>query len=39
MIVITTPTGQIGSRVLGNLLDSDEELRVIAGASAGARRQ
>src|SRR5580692_9429721 len=29
MIVITTPTGQIGSQVLGNLLDSSEELRVI----------
>ena len=30
MIVITTPTGQIGSRVLGDLLDSGEALRVIA---------
>jgi uncharacterized protein YbjT (DUF2867 family) len=29
MIVITTPAGQIGSQVLGNLLDSDEQLRVI----------
>jgi uncharacterized protein YbjT (DUF2867 family) len=29
MIVITTPTGQIGSQVLGNLLDSGEDLRVI----------
>jgi uncharacterized protein YbjT (DUF2867 family) len=29
MIVITTPTGQIGSQVLRNLLDSGEELRVI----------
>jgi uncharacterized protein YbjT (DUF2867 family) len=31
MIVITTPTGDIGSKVLGNLLDSDhrEDLRVI----------
>ena len=29
MIVITTPTGQIGSQVLGNLLDSGEELRII----------
>jgi uncharacterized protein YbjT (DUF2867 family) len=29
MIVITTPAGQIGSQVLGNLLDSGEELRVI----------
>jgi uncharacterized protein YbjT (DUF2867 family) len=29
MIVITTPTGQIGSQVLGNLLDSGEELRVV----------
>ena len=29
MIVITTPTGQIGSQVLGNLLDSGEGLRVI----------
>ncbi len=30
MIVITTPTGQIGHQVLENLVDSDEELRVIA---------
>ena len=30
MIVITTPTGQIGRQVLGNLLGSGEELRVIA---------
>ena len=30
MIVITTPTGQIGRQVLGNLLESGEELRVIA---------
>jgi uncharacterized protein YbjT (DUF2867 family) len=30
MIVITTPTGQIGRQVLGNLLGSSEELRVIA---------
>jgi uncharacterized protein YbjT (DUF2867 family) len=30
MIVITTPTGQIGRQVLNNLLDSGEELRVIA---------
>ena len=29
MIVITTPTGQIGSQVLSNLLDRGEELRVI----------
>jgi uncharacterized protein YbjT (DUF2867 family) len=29
MIVITTPTGQIGHQVLGNLLDSGEALRVI----------
>jgi uncharacterized protein YbjT (DUF2867 family) len=29
MIVITTPTGQIGSQVLGNLLDSGEGLRAI----------
>ena len=29
MIVITTPTGQIGRQVLGNLLDSGEQLRVI----------
>jgi uncharacterized protein YbjT (DUF2867 family) len=29
MIVITTPTGQIGRQVLGNLLASGEELRVI----------
>jgi uncharacterized protein YbjT (DUF2867 family) len=30
MIVITTPSGQIGRQVLGNLLDSGEQLRVIA---------
>jgi uncharacterized protein YbjT (DUF2867 family) len=30
MIVITTPTGQIGRQVLGNLLDSGEQVRVIA---------
>ena len=30
MIVITTPTGQIGRQVLGNLLQSGQELRVIA---------
>jgi len=30
MIVITTPTGQIGRQVLGNLLNSGEQLRVIA---------
>ena len=30
MIIITTPTGQIGRQVLGNLLDSGEQLRVIA---------
>ena len=30
MIVVTTPTGQIGRQVLGNLLDSGQELRVIA---------
>jgi uncharacterized protein YbjT (DUF2867 family) len=30
MIVITSPTGQIGSQVLGNLLDTGEALRVIA---------
>jgi uncharacterized protein YbjT (DUF2867 family) len=30
MIVITTPAGQIGRQVLGNLLGSGEELRVIA---------
>ena len=29
MIVITTPTGQIGRQVLGNLLESGQELRVI----------
>jgi uncharacterized protein YbjT (DUF2867 family) len=29
MIVITTPTGQIGSQVLENLLDTGEPLRVI----------
>jgi hypothetical protein len=30
MIVITTPTGQIGRQVLGNLLESGVQLRVIA---------
>ena len=30
MIVITTPAGQIGRQVLGNLLASGEQLRVIA---------
>ena len=30
MIVITTPTGQIGRQVLSNLVDSGEQLRVIA---------
>jgi len=30
MIVITTPSGQIGHQVLDNLLDSREDLRVIA---------
>jgi len=30
MIVITTPTGQIGRQVLGSLLESGEQLRVIA---------
>jgi uncharacterized protein YbjT (DUF2867 family) len=29
MIVITTPTGQIGHQVLNNLLDNDEPIRVI----------
>jgi uncharacterized protein YbjT (DUF2867 family) len=30
MIVITTPTGQIGRQILENLLDSEERIRVIA---------
>jgi uncharacterized protein YbjT (DUF2867 family) len=30
MIVVTTPTGQIGSQVLTRLLDGDEPIRVIA---------
>jgi len=30
MIVVTAPTGQIGSRVLGSLLESGEPIRVIA---------
>jgi uncharacterized protein YbjT (DUF2867 family) len=30
MIVVTTPTGQIGHQVLGNILDSAEAIRVIA---------
>jgi len=29
MIVVTTPTGQIGSQVLGNLIDTGEALRVV----------
>ena len=29
MLVITTPTGQIGRQVLDNLLTSEEKLRVI----------
>src|SRR5580704_14979392 len=41
MIVITTPTGQIGRQVLDNLLGNGEELRVIArdpsGLPAGVR--
>src|SRR5258706_5543753 len=32
MIVITTPTGQIGRQVLGHLLDGGERLRVLARA-------
>jgi uncharacterized protein YbjT (DUF2867 family) len=34
MIVITTPTGQIGSQVLENLLDTGEALRVIVRDAA-----
>jgi uncharacterized protein YbjT (DUF2867 family) len=34
MIVITTPTGQIGSQVLANLLDTGEALRVIVRDAA-----
>lgn len=30
MIVVTTPTGQIGRRVVDKLLESDEPVRVIA---------
>jgi uncharacterized protein YbjT (DUF2867 family) len=30
MIIITTPTGQIGHQVLENVLDSGEPIRVIA---------
>jgi uncharacterized protein YbjT (DUF2867 family) len=30
MIVITTPTGRIGSQVLDRVLDSGEAVRVIA---------
>jgi uncharacterized protein YbjT (DUF2867 family) len=29
MIVITTPTGQIGSRLVRQLLDQDKEVRVV----------
>jgi uncharacterized protein YbjT (DUF2867 family) len=35
MIVITTPAGQIGRQVLANLLDSGEQLRVVARDLAG----
>lgn len=35
MIVITTPTGQIGSQVLWNLLDTGEALRVIVRDASG----
>ena len=42
MIVITTPAGQIGGQVLENLLDSGEQLRLVArdpsGIPAGARQ-
>jgi uncharacterized protein YbjT (DUF2867 family) len=42
VIVITTPTGQIGSQVLGDLLDSGEQLRVVvrdpAQLPAGVRK-
>jgi uncharacterized protein YbjT (DUF2867 family) len=34
MIVITTPSGQIGSQVLASLLDSGEELRVVVRNSS-----
>ncbi len=30
MIVITTPTGQIGRQILNNILDSGKSIRVIA---------
>ncbi len=43
MIVITSPTGQIGRQVVDNLLESSEELRVIArdpqALSADARQR
>jgi uncharacterized protein YbjT (DUF2867 family) len=43
MIVVTTPTGDIGSQVLANLLDSDEEIRVVVRDPSGiperARKQ
>ena len=43
MIVITSPTGQIGRQVVDNLLESEEELRVIArdpqALSADARQR
>ena len=34
MIVITTPTGQIGSQVLGNLLDTGNRPRIARDPSA-----
>jgi uncharacterized protein YbjT (DUF2867 family) len=43
MIVVTAPTGLIGRQVLENLLDSDEQARVIArdpnGLTAGVRER
>jgi len=37
MIVITTPTSQIGRQVLGNLRDSGEQLRASARTSISSR--
>jgi hypothetical protein len=31
MIVVTTPTGDIGHQVLANLLDSGEAIRAVLG--------
>jgi uncharacterized protein YbjT (DUF2867 family) len=39
MIVVTTPTGQIGRQILDNVLDSEEPIRVIARDPSGLSPQ